>query len=161
MIRRVRSIRGIDCYKDLFILCTPFKNKLVILDYHIPVRTVTKGGTGFADLNQCLKEISQLIWLWRIEEWAKCVIVVRRFLAWLAPFAAIVKAGNPRHAKEQTVGKRNVRFIGQNAGKAGDIMVVCECHQMLSTVNAPRICAELAVQRVGDFKEVHRVEAGI
>ena len=71
MIRRVRSIRGIDCYKDLFILCAPFKNKLVILDYHIPVRTVAKGDTGFADLNQCLKEIGQLIWLWRIEEWAK------------------------------------------------------------------------------------------
>ena len=39
-------------------------------------------------------------------------------------------------------------------------MVVCKSHQMLSTVNAPLVASKLAVQRVGDLKQVHRVEAG-
>ena len=40
-------------------------------------------------------------------------------------------------------------------------MIIYEVHQMLAPVYAPLFRAVLAVERMGDFKEIHAVKAGI
>ena len=52
-------------------------------------------------------------------------------------------------------------FVCQDAGKSCDVVVICKCHQMFPTVNAPWISPELAVQRMGDLEQIHGIEAGV
>ena len=52
-------------------------------------------------------------------------------------------------------------LVGQDRGQPGDVVVVCERHQMLAPVNAPLLRTVLAVQGVCDLEHVHAVEAGV
>ena len=54
-----------------------------------------------------------------------------------------------------------MRRIGQNTGNSGDIMVVHKIHQMFSAVNTPVLRTVLTVQRMSDFKKIHRIKTGI
>ena len=52
-------------------------------------------------------------------------------------------------------------LIRQDAGEPCDVVVVNKGHQVFAPVDTPLVGSELAVQRVGDLKQVHRIEAGI
>lgn len=71
-----------------------------------------------------------------------------------APLAAVVDAGDARHAEEQAVQHRQMFRIAQNAGCPSDVVVVHEGQQMLAPVQAPGLRAKLPLQAVGDLKEV-------
>ena len=62
----------------------------MILDYNVAVRTVADGITLLADFDQMPDVIGKLIRLGFFESRPQCVIIVRRFLAGLAPFASII-----------------------------------------------------------------------
>ena len=52
-------------------------------------------------------------------------------------------------------------LLGENGSRACDVVVVNEAQQMFAAIEAPLLLAELALQRVADFEEVHGIEAGI
>ena len=77
------------------------------------------------------------------------------------PLAAIVDARNARHAKEHAISGAQTGLVGKDTCQARHIVVVDKRQQMFAAVDAPRIAAKLAVQRMGDLEHVDRVKAGV
>ena len=77
------------------------------------------------------------------------------------PLAAIVDARNARHAKEHAISGAQTGLVGKDARQARHIVVVDKRQQMLAAINAPRVTAKLAVQRVRDLEHIDRVKAGV
>ena len=78
-----------------------------------------------------------------------------------SPFAAIVDARDARHAKQHPISGTQAGLVGQDARQARHIVVVDKRQQVLAAVDAPRVAAKLAMQRMGDLEHVDRVKAGI
>jgi len=51
-------------------------------------------------------------------------------------------------------------LIRKDAGKSGYIVVIYETHQMLAAINTPLIRTILAMERMGNFKHIHRIKTG-
>ena len=132
----------------------------MICNDNISVRTIAKSITVSANFNQFFDEISQFIRLRFFEAWTKCIVIIRCFHTFLAPFTSIIDTRNTRHTKEKTVSKRKMILVRQDTCDTCDIMIIYKCHQMLSTINTPLLRSELAIQGMCDLKHVHTVEAG-
>ena len=151
----------IDRHEDALAVGLPLEYKLVVGDHDVVVGSVAEGVAFPANGDQLFDQVCQLIRLRLLEAGAQCVVVVRRFLAFLAPLASVINAGDARHSEEQPVSQRDMLFVGQDRGQPGDVVVVRERHQMLAPVNAPLLRTVLAVQGVCDLEHVHAVEAGV
>ena len=77
------------------------------------------------------------------------------------PLAAVVDTWNARHTKEHAVGGAQAGLVRQDARQARHIVVVNKRQQVFAAVDAPRVAAKLAVQRMGDLEHVDRVKAGV
>ena len=121
-------ITGVDRNENTFIICTAFKDQLMICDDNISVRTIAESVTVSADFNQVFDEISQFIRLRLFEAWAKSIIIIRCFHTFLAPFTSVIDTRNTRHTKEKTVSKRKMILIRQDTCDTCDIMIIYECH---------------------------------
>ena len=71
-----------------------------------------------------------------------------------SPLAAIVDARDARHTKEHAIGGTQARLVGEDACQARHIVVVDKRQQMFAAVDAPRVAAKLAMQRMGNLEHV-------
>ena len=79
------------------------------------------------------------------------------FFSFSAPFAAVVDAGDTRHAEEQRINEGKMLFVGQVACDADDVVVIHKVEQMLSLVERPVFRAELAQKGMADLEQVHGI----
>ena len=133
----------------------------MILDHHILISTVTKRITSLTYTDQFLNKLRQFIRLRLFKTRTKRIIIIRCFLARLCPFTSIIQAWDSRHTHEQSVCQRNMLFIGQDTCQSGNIMIIHECHQMLSSVNTPLVASELTMQGMCDLEHIHTIKTGI
>ena len=88
-------------------------------------------------------------------------VVSLGFVPRRAPLAAVIDAGDAGHSKQQAIDQGQVAGILQDAGRPGDVVIVCEAQQVPSLVQCPWLRAELALETVDNFEEIHGVQAGI
>ena len=77
------------------------------------------------------------------------------------PLAAIIDAWDARHAKQHAISGAQAGLVGEDACQARHVVVIDKRQQMLAAVDAPRVTAKLAMQRMGDLEHVDRVKAGV
>ena len=91
----VFGVRRVDRHKDTLAVCPALKDKLVVRDHYIVIRPVAERVALSAQSDQCFDKCSQLIRFRLLKAGAQGVVVVRRFLAFLAPLASVIDAGMP------------------------------------------------------------------
>ena len=143
----VFGVRRVDRHKDTLAVCPALKDKLVVRDHYIVIRPVAERVS--LSLRRAISALINAVSSFGFgssKQGRRAIVVVRRFLAFLAPLASVIYAGDARHSEEQPVSQRDMLLVGQDRGQPGDVVVVRERHQMLAPVNAPLLRTVLAVQ---------------
>ena len=96
-------IRSVDGNKDAFCFCAAFKDKLMIRNDNISVRTVAESITGASYFDQPGDKVGQFIWLWCIKARAESIVIIGSFHSFFTPFTSIINTGDSRHSKEDSV----------------------------------------------------------
>ena len=151
---------GVHAHQHRLLLALPADDDLLVQQSLVFIAALAQGLAVQLDGAEPPNELGQLVLHRLLKAGAQAGVAIL-LVAIRAPLAAIVQAGDARHAVEHGIEPRQVVLVPQNGVDAGHIVVIRKAQQMLPPVEAPVLAAELPVKGMGNLKHILVVKGGV